>query len=487
MLTLASALLVLLAPCQAFAAAPYLGYTYNTLGDDVRSVNGYLYEDSLDGYNMPTGPFNAPEDLFVAPDDTLYVVDTGNSRIVHMTSDGEPIAVIGDTDGPGKLNEPKGVFVKTDGTVYVADTKNQRIAVFRADGKFVRELTAPTSPLLGKDFSYSPSKLIVDKRDYLFVVSDGNTQGLVQLDPKGNFKGFFGANQVGFSWKRFLIKLVATKEQRAQMTTVKPLAFSNVAQDKEGFIYTTTFGTAYNQIERLSPVGVDTLNPGAKNRYGDRFVSNDAPFSVPAFADITVNDDGLITALDLQTCKVFQYDKLGNLLFVFGGSGDQNGLFTTPSAIGESSDGHIYVLDKGLNRIDRFRITPFAELVHQASKLYVDGRYKESETMWQQVLYLDANYDMAYKAIGKSLFRSERYEEAMRYFKLGHDRYDYSVAFGEYRKIYFRNHFAVIVGLIVLAYLLVKFGLPWTFRYLRGAFQGSNWKRSVPAKGGKAR
>jgi sugar lactone lactonase YvrE len=464
---LVAVMLVLLVPGQAFASEPYVGYTYNSLGDDVHSINGYMYMDSIDGYDMPTGPFNAPEDMFVAADDTLYVVDTGNNRIVHMTADHRLLQTYGDEDGPGKLNGPKGVFVKNDGTVYAADTKNQRIAIFRPDGTFDKELKAPASQLLGKDFSYSPSKLIVDKRDYLFVVSDGNTQGLIQLDPNGSFKGFFGANHVGFSLMRLLIKLVATKEQKAQLSTVKPFAFSNIAQDNEGFIYTTTFGTENNQIERLSPVGVDTLNAGANNMYGDYYVSNDAPLTVPSFASITVDDGGMITALDLQTSKVFQYDKLGNLLFVFGGTGDQDGLFVTPSAVGQSSDGHLYVVDKGRNRIDRFRVTPFADLVHKASKLYVDGRYEESESMWKQVLQLNANYDMAYKAIGKSLYRSEKYQEAMQYFKLGHDRDDYSAAFGEYRKIYARNHFTAIVGLLLLLYLIVILALPWSYRRLK--------------------
>lgn len=67
--------------------------------------------------------------LFISDDDSLYVVDTGNSRIVHMDKDGRLLNLIGDTEGSGKLQEPKGVFVKEDGTVYVADTKT-RVLLF---------------------------------------------------------------------------------------------------------------------------------------------------------------------------------------------------------------------------------------------------------------------------------------------------------------------------------------------------------------------
>lgn len=441
-----------LVPQPASAAAPYPGYTWNTLGDDVHSINGYLYLDSLDGIGQLDKPMKNPESLFIGADDTLYLADTGNSRVLHLDKTGKLLAVIGDTDGPGKLNEPKGVFVKSDGTIYVADTKNQRIALFDRNGGFRKEFKTPDSPLLGAGFSYSPSKLVVDKRDYMYVVSDGNTQGLMQIDPNGDFKGFYGANHVGFSWTRLLVKLVATKEQQSQLTTVRPAEFAGVDQDAEGFLYTTTLGERFNQIKRLSPVGVDTLNFGQRP-YGDLY--SEGPFGMASFLSVSVSADGFISALDLQTGKVFQYDKLGNLLFVFGGVGEQNGLFVTPSSVEQTSDGVIYVVDKGRGRIDRFRATPFAKLVHEASKLYVDGRYEEAEAQWHEVLKQNANYDMAYLALGKSSYKAENYGEAMKYFKLARAKGDYSAAFREYRKVYVREHFTwFFMGALVLIALL---------------------------------
>lgn len=451
----------LLLPGQALADAPYKGYTWNQLGDDVSSINGYLYDSSIDPVNTGAGGLKNPESLFIGEDDTLYVVDTGNSRIVHMDKDGGLINIIGDAEGSGKLQEPKGMFVKADGTVYVADTKNQRIAIFDKNGKFIKDFLKPESPLLGAKFSYSPSKLIVDKRDYMYVVSDGNTQGLLQIDSGGKFKGFYGANHVGFSWTRLLIKFVATKEQQNQLATVKPSEFSNVDLDQEGFIYSTTLGEEVNQIKRLSPVGVDTLNIG--NRwYGDYY--NDGPFSMASFMGISVDKNGFITVLDLQTSKVFQYDKLGNLLFSFGGTGDQNGLFVTPSAVEQTSDGLIYVVDKGRGRIDRFRTTPFADLVHKASLLYVDGSYDDAKSLWQEVLRLNANYDMAYLAIGKALYKDEQYKDAMSYFKLARSKVDYSSAFREYRKLYIREHFIYFFAGGIGALLLLFWSVPRLYR-----------------------
>lgn len=467
-------LAALVLPAEASAAVPYKGYTWNNLGHDVHSINGYMYMDSINGLDTQAGGFKNPESLYIGADDHLYLVDTGNSRIVEMDKNGGFIRTIGTGSGSGQLKEPKGLYVKPDGTLYVADTKNARIAVFDKSGKFVKDFKKPSSPLLGTNFSYSPSKLVLDKRDYMYVVSDGNDQGLMQIDPSGDFKGFYGANHVEFSWTRLLIKLVATKEQKAQMKTVRPSEFSNVDQDSEGFIYTTTLGERFNQLKRLSPVGVDTLNVFPR-KYGDLW--SDGPFKNATFMSISVDKDGFINGLDLQTGKVFQYDKLGNLLFAFGGVGEQNGLFVTPSAVEQTSDGILYVVDKGRNRIDRFRTTPFADLVHQASKLYVDGQYEKAEGLWKQVLQLNSNYDMAYLAIGKSLYKAERYKEAMSYFKLARSKGDYSNAFREYRKIFIRDHFAYFfIGLLVLIAAL-RWGLPVLARTVR------RYLDAKPAKG----
>ncbi|MDQ0345058.1 DNA-binding beta-propeller fold protein YncE [Lederbergia wuyishanensis] len=471
---IATVMMMLVLPMEGMAETPYEGYIWNTEGRDVHSINGYVYHDSIDGAFLPTGVFNNPEDIFIANDDTIYITDTGNNRIVHLDQDYEVIKVIGDQDGPGKLNGPKGVFIKEDGTVYVADTKNQRIAIFDQNGKYERELTAPTSTLLGKKFSYSPSKLVVDKRDYLYVVSEGNTKGLMQINNKGEFKGFFGTNEVGFNLWRFLARLIATDEQKAKMRSVQPLAFSNLAQDEDGFIYTTTLGTDENQIKRLSPVGVDTLNPSAK-KYGD-LLSYGGNIEISAFIDLTVNEDGLITALNLQTSRIYQYDKLGNLLFVFGGTGEQNGVFTTPSSIDQDSEGILYVVDKGRNRIDLFRTTPFADLVHTASKLYVDGQYEDAKEIWEEVIHLNGNYDIAYHAIGKALYKSEKYKEAMDYFKKASSRTDYSASFREYRVEYVREHFAWFFGGVIALFIILRFGIPRLIKLIR---QGRKERRTA--------
>lgn len=448
----------------ANASTPYESYTINSQGSDIRSIAGFVYEESINGLELPSGALNRPESLHIMLDGSIYIADSGNNRILHLDSNHQYIRTIGDAEGPGKLGEPKGVYVKEDGTIYVADTANGRIVIFNKDGKFEKEFLKPVSPLIGATFSYSPSKIILDKRDYMYVVSDGNTQGLIQLDPNGEFKGFYGANHVGFSWSRLFVRLIASESQQAKIATIRPAEFSNLDIDQEGFMYTTTIGEQFNQLKRLSPVGVDTLNIGIQREYGDFYSAG--PFAMPSFIGISVDSNGIITALDLQTSKVFQYDKLGNFLFAFGGVGEQRGLFTTPSDLAQNNHGDIYVVDRGRNSIEVFRKTPFAELVQEASTLHVDGRYDEAQAMWQEVIRQNSNYEMAYQAIGKALYKAERYKEAMDYFELASARHDYSLAFKEYRKEFVKENFGVIAILVIVLAIALRIFVPKLLRLL---------------------
>ncbi|MDQ0114471.1 tetratricopeptide repeat protein [Paenibacillus harenae] len=457
---IAAALALLMAvPMTAGAVSSYQGYVYDFEGNDIYSINPYLFLTSIDGTDMESGPLKGPEDLFIARDSTIYVVESGNNRVLHINAQKQVLGIYGDLEGDGALNGPKGVFVTENGDVYVSDTLNRRIAKFDKSGQFIQDFGVPESPLLPGGFVYSPSKLIVDKRGYMFVVSEGTSQGLLQLKPDGTFAGFFGANHVPYDWTRIAVRLMASEQQREQLSTVRPPEFSSIFQDAEGFIYTTTLGVEENQVKRLSAVGVDTLNMNGSQTYGDLYlpIRNNQELQT-AIVDVSVNANGIITALDRTTGRLFQYNKLGDMLFAFGGFGNQDGLFKTPTSVAESPDGMIYVADQTRNRIDVFYPTPFAQLVHKASELYVDGKYEEAFRPWQQVLELNSNYDLAYYSIGKALYRQQRYKEAMSYFKIVGDQADYSNAFKEYRKIVIREQFGSFMS-VLLALMIASIAI----------------------------
>jgi tripartite motif-containing protein 71 len=86
-----------------------------------------------------TGAFQAaysiglsgPQGIAVSADGTVWVVDTGNSRLVHLTSGLQPLpdGFGGLGSGPMQFDEPHSA-VAVGASLYVADTYNDRIQVF---------------------------------------------------------------------------------------------------------------------------------------------------------------------------------------------------------------------------------------------------------------------------------------------------------------------------------------------------------------------
>ena len=54
----------------------------------------------------------------------------------------------------------------------------------------------PESHLIPSKFNYSPIRVAVDSRDYMYVASDGSYYGALLYAPDKSFTGFYGANDV---------------------------------------------------------------------------------------------------------------------------------------------------------------------------------------------------------------------------------------------------------------------------------------------------
>jgi sugar lactone lactonase YvrE len=147
---------------------PYAGITTAVTPDQV-----------LGNAGSAEGQFQAPREIALAPDGSLYIADSLNNRIQHLDPNGTVLQVWGTRadvaqgQAPGgTFNEPWGVAVAADGSVYVADTWNYRIQKFTSDGKFL--LMWGTGPAIGQDQLYGPRGLAVDSLGHLFVADTGN-------------------------------------------------------------------------------------------------------------------------------------------------------------------------------------------------------------------------------------------------------------------------------------------------------------------------
>jgi len=108
--------------------------------------------------------FNAPSDILVAPDGSIFVADghggDTNARIVKFTNDGKFITAWGKKGtAPSEFDSPHGLAMDSAGRLFVADRSNSRIQIFDQGGKFLEEW---------RQFG-RPSCIYINKNDVIYV------------------------------------------------------------------------------------------------------------------------------------------------------------------------------------------------------------------------------------------------------------------------------------------------------------------------------
>lgn len=489
------------------ATETYDPYSYDRWGDAVASQVGYSaeyfvdgqsikglqeYVRDMDGFNESKAAWKdmlglkEPADLFVSEEeDLLYIADKGNDRIIVTDFDFNMVRYVDSFDYNGEtltLKKPEGVFVdKYTGFVYVCDTENSRVIKADTEGNVDYIFEKPTSEIYSQDLTYNPKKVLVDKAGNVYVVVKSVTKGAVMYDFTGEFLGFYGANRVEATAEIVMNAFwntIATEQQRALSTKTTPIGFTNFDLDDDGFIYTVTESTDVktDTVKKLNPRGQNILSSITADEviFGD---ISPAYYSIytkeSTLTDIDIGPNGEMNILDFAHGRIFQYDKLANLMFVMGGTGEQLGTFRSVAAI-ESKDNMLYVLDSRKNSITVFKRTAFGEIVTDATNLYNAGYYEESYEPWLNVIKYDGNYRRAYIGIGNALLNAEQYEEAMKYFKISISRNRYNKAYEGYRGKILEKYFTpamVIIIVIAIVWTVIKklcqagtITLPWQRR-----------------------
>jgi DNA-binding beta-propeller fold protein YncE len=444
------------------AEVPYTGYSYDEWDVAIPSTTGYLPTETYYGDAELTTRFKAPEDMFVADDGTIYVLDTGNNRVVILNEQFELIKILDKfklSDGTNySLSTPKGIFVR-DGLLYIADYENMNVIVSDIDGNIRLRLIKPESQTFPQASEFRPQKVLTDSEGRIYVLVLGVYQGAAVFNAEGEFVDFFGSNTVipTFSvlmdrfWKRLM-----SDEQQSQIANYVPVEFTGFDITEDNFVYTCTDtnSSGISELRHINPMGE---NIWSGNSQGDLEIGrnkNKSYYSM--FIDVAITKNHFLFAMDSTKGRIFMYDPEGNMVFVFGGKGTQVGTFTQPSAIDTYGD-KVLVLDSIKRSITIFKPTEYGALVNQALTLYVDGNFDASKDIWKEVLKQDGNLYTAYIGIGKALYYSGNYKESIDYFRKGYDRSDESKAFKEYRSALLRVYFPYIMtggfSLIVLLFV----------------------------------
>ncbi len=466
-LLLTTVTLVSMAPEAVKASElPYTTYNYNYWEYIVYTPAAYEPDFSVSGKDLtyngePIGPFVTPQDMCVSGDGLIYLADTGNNRIVVMDgkmSEVKRIITTFDNDGvEDSFKQPNGVAVSESNQLYIADSQNKRIVVLNEDGSLARIVSNPTSEALDDGFVFVPLKVSVDYADRIYCVAQNMFEGIMVFETNGEFAGFFGTINVEITlWEKFWRKL-ASKEERAKSQLFIPTEFTGIDIDPDGFVYASNIDpNGVQGVRRLNPRGQDVIKKGAnENLGGDLQIDGSTDYSGPSqFVDVVYRDKGIYSCLDRKRGRVFTYDHEGNLLYIFGGLGTQAGTFKLPVAV-ENVGNDLLVLDATDAKVTYFKETEYGRLINDAVGLRYDGDEAEAVDLWQRVLYLDENNELANTGIGKAYLTAGDYEQAMKYLKLGMARDYYSVAYRRHRNNFLTENANVYLTVLIVVIVLI--------------------------------
>ncbi len=437
---------------------------------DVYRVSSVLYADDL---SLEIG-MKKPDSLF-AYGNNIYIVDTGNSRIIELIYNYNKTVSLSrvidhfNTDNDSGIintfNEPHDLFINEEGYFFIADTMNNRVVKLDSELNYVATFSAPDDPNYDKEKSFLPLKVVADSKGRTYILAQNVNKGFLKYEYDGSFSGFYGASEVVYNLTDYLWKKFSTRAQREQMESFVPTEYSNACMDKEGFIFAVThtfdpwdlLSDKAKPVRRLNALGDDILVKNSENLpVGDLEYNNAAGIKGPSqFMDVTVLDNEVYIVIDSARGRLFGYNNQGYLLFAFGGRGNIDGYFRSPSSL-EHIGKDLFVLDDMNASLTIFTPTEYGSLIYEATELYAEGKYNESADAWSKVLVQNGNYDLAYIGLGKASFRQSNYKQAMDYFRLKRDKRDYSKAFQYYRKEWIERNIGKVV-IILLILIIVPF------------------------------
>ncbi|MBQ5743179.1 MAG: hypothetical protein IIV79_03180 [Clostridia bacterium] len=495
-------------------------YFYNVDGWDAAAPLAFTVQEQISVYDLVPGATTAtpftPTDLCYR-NGYLYILDSEGNKVfvldeqyavvstIELLSGDVPELAIGsssdDEEDAGvvptnrfALNSPQGIYVTNDGTVYISDTENQRIVACDMTGKVSKVYQSIKISVLGSNYSFKPTRLVIDNTGDIQVLCDGINRGIMQITSEGVFSAFFGAPDVIISlWDR-IWRNFATEEQLAQMITYDPTEYSSLTVDGRGFIYPTiaaldetsvmqlkqlSLESTYSPVKKLSADGTDMLRrKGLAAPMGDLQWPKDLEYS-PKIVDIAVdNESGRYTLLDQKTGRFSTYDTDGNLLYICGGLGTSVGTFEQANALDINGD-YVYVADTGVTSktITVFKATAYVQAINRAAEASSNGFWSESIPLWEEVLSYNSNMYIANIGLGKAEMRLamnliddqkdesglnalDHYERAIVYFNRANEKDNYSIAYTALRTNEMENYFGLIFGgiaVLIVGYFVLGF------------------------------
>jgi predicted membrane-bound mannosyltransferase/DNA-binding beta-propeller fold protein YncE len=283
------------------------------------------------GINGEPITFNSPRGVASATDGSVYVADSGNHRIIHLSTDGSVInqwGSFGQEDDqspapPSTFSEPWGIAVAPDGDVYVADTWNHRVQRFSAEGEYLGEIGPYDEE--GERIFWGPRAVAVDDSGRVFIVDTGNHR-IAIYDNSGEFLGQFGEEGYDYGQLREPVGIALDSEGRAFVADTwnhRVQVFEEIGENN--FFYSREW-----TIEGW---------------YGESLVNK--PY-------LAISNEDHVCLTDPEGFRALCFSQDGTYFIGWGEYGGTESSFGLLSGIAISEDNKVWIVDSGNNRIMQF-------------------------------------------------------------------------------------------------------------------------------------
>lgn len=259
------------------------------------------------------GEFSNPEAVATDSNDRIIVADGGNCRIEVFNSTGGFQFEFGSCGfGDGQFGKPSGVATNSTGHIYVTDVSHHQVNIFDSAGTFLSDFDVTGDGVGG--FT-DPKDVSIDTNDNILVVNGRNCRIAVYNSTVD---------------LQFEIGSICSSDPGE-------LFFPNgVATDSSDRIIVTTGG--FNPVKIYDSAG--------------SFVSEFGSMGLGPFVNPQGITDGSNIVADNDFGKV--YNREGELLQIFGGTGSEPGKFNNVTKFVTDSSGTIIALDNGNFRFQKF-------------------------------------------------------------------------------------------------------------------------------------
>lgn len=274
---------------------------------------------------------NGPRNLAIAPDESVYVLDTGNSCVLKLDSSSKLLKSWGsrtlDGQAPpaaGTFNEPWGIAVDRQGSVYVADTWNHRIQKFDGEGRFLLEWGTGGLSADGADRFWGPRGVSVSPDGNVYVTDTGNRRVSV-FDPEG--------------------KPLFAFEQQGEAQLDEPVG---IAIGTDSLVYVAD---TWNKR-----VAVFSLQGKFEHSFT---VAGWNSASIDNKPYLAVDAQGQVYLSDPEGFRILVYSNDGTPLASIGRFGNEEDSFNLPTGVALDPQGAVWIADAANNRLEVYpTITP---------------------------------------------------------------------------------------------------------------------------------